>query len=125
MKYEGLPDLDYPFHDKSVIVTNCGRICFNTRKINLSQVFAGQTPSSLPLFILLPPHLLPFGNAAPSCQPPPVTYPPSHFFGLCGSQVPEEGRRGRVPESLLRAVPQPGETRGIRCTERSGQVRWR
>jgi putative transposase len=40
--YEGLPDLDYPFHDKSVVVTTCGRICFKTRKINLSQVFAGQ-----------------------------------------------------------------------------------
>jgi len=40
--YEGLPELDYPFHDRSVIVTTCGRICFQTRKINLSQVFAGQ-----------------------------------------------------------------------------------
>jgi putative transposase len=40
--YQGLPELDYPFHDKSVIVTTCGRICFQTRKINLSQVFAGQ-----------------------------------------------------------------------------------
>ena len=40
--YEGLPELDYPWHDKSVIVTTCGRICFNTRKINLSQVFSGQ-----------------------------------------------------------------------------------
>jgi putative transposase len=40
--YEGLPDLDYPFHDKAITVTTCGRICFNRRKINLSQVFAGQ-----------------------------------------------------------------------------------
>jgi putative transposase len=40
--YEGLPELDYPLHDKSVIVTTCGRICFQARKINLSQVFAGQ-----------------------------------------------------------------------------------
>jgi putative transposase len=40
--YRGLPELDYPFHDKAVIVTTCGRIGFNTRKINLSQVFAGQ-----------------------------------------------------------------------------------
>ena len=37
-----MPELDYPFHDKAVIVTTCGRIGFNTRKINLSQVFAGQ-----------------------------------------------------------------------------------
>jgi putative transposase len=41
--YEGLPELDYPFHDKAVIVTTCGRICLNRRKINLSQVFAGQS----------------------------------------------------------------------------------
>ena len=41
-QYQGLPDVDYPFHDKAVTVTTCGRICFNRRKINLSQVFAGQ-----------------------------------------------------------------------------------
>ena len=40
--YVGLPDLDYPLHDKTVVVTTCGRICLNRRKINLSQVFAGQ-----------------------------------------------------------------------------------
>ena len=40
--YQGLPELDYPFHDKAVTVTTCGRICFNGKKINLSQVFAGQ-----------------------------------------------------------------------------------
>ena len=41
--YAGLPDLQYPFHDKAVTVTTCGRICFNRQKITLSQVFAGQT----------------------------------------------------------------------------------
>jgi putative transposase len=41
--YAGLPELDYPFHDKTVTVTTCGRICFDCRKVNLSQVFAGQT----------------------------------------------------------------------------------
>ena len=41
--YTGLPDLDYPFHDKAVVVTTCGRICYNRKKINLSIVFAGQT----------------------------------------------------------------------------------
>src|SRR6267154_427909 len=40
--YKGLPELDYPFHDKTVTVTTCGRICFNRQKINLSTVFAGQ-----------------------------------------------------------------------------------
>ena len=37
-----MPELDYPLHDKSIIVTTCGRICLNRQKINLSQVFAGQ-----------------------------------------------------------------------------------
>jgi len=41
--YRGLPELDYPFHDKAVTVTTCGRICNKRKKINLSQVFAGQT----------------------------------------------------------------------------------
>jgi len=34
--------LEYPFHDRTITVTTCGRICFERRKINLSQVFAGQ-----------------------------------------------------------------------------------
>lgn len=34
---------EYPFHDKAVRVTQCGRICIGKRKINLSTVFAGQT----------------------------------------------------------------------------------
>jgi putative transposase len=40
--YRGLTDLAYPSHDWTAIVTHCGRICFNWRKVNLSQVFAGQ-----------------------------------------------------------------------------------
>jgi putative transposase len=40
--YRGLDEIDYPFHDFSITVTHCGRICFKTRKINLSHVFAGQ-----------------------------------------------------------------------------------
>lgn len=34
--------LDYPFHDRTIVVTQCGRICIGRRKINLSTVFAGQ-----------------------------------------------------------------------------------
>ena len=40
--YAGLADIDYPFHDKTITVTQCGRICMGSRKINLSTVFAGQ-----------------------------------------------------------------------------------
>jgi putative transposase len=42
-RYTGLPELNYPFHDMTVTVTECGRLCFGRRKINLSQVFAGQS----------------------------------------------------------------------------------
>ena len=40
--YCGLEDLDYPFHDWTAVVTRCGRISYQRRTINLSQVFAGQ-----------------------------------------------------------------------------------
>lgn len=40
--YAGLPDVDYPFHDKDILVTACGRICMHRKKINISTVFAGQ-----------------------------------------------------------------------------------
>lgn len=32
----------YPFHDRTLRVTRCGRLCIGKRKINLSTVFAGQ-----------------------------------------------------------------------------------
>jgi len=40
--YRGLTDLAYPFHDWTAVVTHCGRLCFDRRKVNLSHVFAGQ-----------------------------------------------------------------------------------
>ena len=40
--YQGLPDLEYPFHDRDVLVTACGRICLHRKKINISTVLAGQ-----------------------------------------------------------------------------------
>ena len=40
--YTGLAPLAYPFHDWTGTVTHCGRICYKRRKVNLSQVFAGQ-----------------------------------------------------------------------------------
>ena len=33
----------YPYHDRTLRVTQCGRLCIGKRKINLSTVFAGQT----------------------------------------------------------------------------------
>src|SRR6516162_1403701 len=41
--YRGLPNLTYPFHDREILVTACGRICLHRKKINISVVLAGQT----------------------------------------------------------------------------------
>ena len=40
--YRGLEDLEYPFHDWTVVVTRLRPPCFKARKINFSHVFAGQ-----------------------------------------------------------------------------------
>ena len=40
--YAGLPEVDYPFHDKDILVTACGRICMHRKKVNISTVMAGQ-----------------------------------------------------------------------------------
>ena len=40
--YRGLEELTYPYHDATITVTHCGRLCFQGRQVNLSQVFAGQ-----------------------------------------------------------------------------------
>ena len=40
--YQGLPDLAYPFHDRDILVTACGRICMHRKKVNISTVLAGQ-----------------------------------------------------------------------------------
>jgi len=40
--YAGLPEIQYPFHDKEILVTCCGRICMHREKINISTVLAGQ-----------------------------------------------------------------------------------
>jgi transposase InsO family protein len=40
--YQGIPDPHYPFHDRTVMVTSCGRLCLYRKKINLSVTLAGQ-----------------------------------------------------------------------------------
>jgi hypothetical protein len=40
--YRGIGELSYPFHDRTVLVTCCGRICIFKKKINLSTSLAGQ-----------------------------------------------------------------------------------
>ena len=33
---------EYPYHERTILVTQCGRICLHGRKVNFSTVFAGQ-----------------------------------------------------------------------------------
>lgn len=40
--YDGLHDVDYPMHDRDILVTVCGRICMHRKKINISTSLAGQ-----------------------------------------------------------------------------------
>jgi hypothetical protein len=44
--HAGLPELIYPFHDRDVIVTACGRLCLHRKRINISTVLAGQKLAS-------------------------------------------------------------------------------
>lgn len=40
--YAGLPELIYPFHDRELLVTACGRLCLHRKRINVSTVLPGQ-----------------------------------------------------------------------------------
>lgn len=40
--YLGLPEVEYPLHDRDALVTACGRICMHRKKINISTIMAGQ-----------------------------------------------------------------------------------
>ena len=41
-KYSGLPPVSYPMHDRSAMITACGRICIGKAKIHISSALAGQ-----------------------------------------------------------------------------------
>jgi len=38
--YGGIGELSYPFHDRTILVTCCGRICMFEKKINLNTLLA-------------------------------------------------------------------------------------
>jgi hypothetical protein len=40
--YQGIAEPHYPFHDRTVVITSCGRLCLYRKKINLSKSLAGQ-----------------------------------------------------------------------------------
>ena len=41
--YKGLSELEYPFHDRTCVVTQAGRVCMPGKQIRLSSVLQGQT----------------------------------------------------------------------------------
>lgn len=41
-EYRAPEDPMYPYHDHTIRVTQCGRVCLNSKKISFSKVFAGQ-----------------------------------------------------------------------------------
>jgi transposase InsO family protein len=51
--YEGLPDIEYPFHDRDILVTACGRICMQERRSTsrpYSPVRGSESPKSTTAF---------------------------------------------------------------------------
>jgi hypothetical protein len=38
----GIPEPHYPFHDRTINITGCGRVCLHRKKISLSKSLAGQ-----------------------------------------------------------------------------------
>jgi hypothetical protein len=41
-RFGGLPRIEYSFHDRDAVVTNCRRTCVHRKKIQISTVMAGQ-----------------------------------------------------------------------------------
>ena len=41
-QYNGLTDITYPGFDKTLLISNCGRICIRKMKIHVSKAFANQ-----------------------------------------------------------------------------------
>tara|TARA_B100001989_G_scaffold167173_1_gene120359 strand:+ start:199 stop:1383 length:1185 start_codon:yes stop_codon:yes gene_type:complete len=41
-EYKGLPDITYPGYDKTLWISNCGRMCYQKMKVHVSRAFAHQ-----------------------------------------------------------------------------------
>jgi putative transposase len=91
--YEPPGDPEYPYHDRTVRVTRCGRICLGRRKINLSSVFAGQTigirevDDQIWLVSFLEYDLGYFDKERDRVEPGPSPFMPDKVLTMC----PEQG----------------------------------
>ncbi len=105
--------VDYPFHDRTVTITQCGRICIGKRKINFSQVFAGQnasaskkspTASGRDLHALRPGILRSRDRAGRTRQQPVRAQSVTHVSGInrypCNRNGPAWGWRARQDSNL-------------------------
>ena len=91
--YEAPGEPDYPFHDRAIRVTRCGRICIGRRKINLSTAFFGQTvgvkevDDQIWLVSFLEYDLGYFDNERGRVEPGPNPFDPDKVLTMC----PEQG----------------------------------
>ncbi len=80
---------DYPWHDRTIRVTRCGRICIGKRKINLSTVFAGQlvgireVEDQIWLVSFLDYDLSYFDNERGRVEPGPNPFAPDKVLIMC------------------------------------------
>jgi hypothetical protein len=82
-----LPNIDYPLHDKIIVVTNCGRICLARKKINFSTVFAGHAVGIKEVHDDIWLVSFSVGTAGKSLRPKSVTY----VLGTKCHPVPSRG----------------------------------
>jgi len=91
--YEPPGEPDYPYHDRTVRVTRCGRICLGRRKINLSSVFAGQTigirevDDQIWLVSFLEYDLGYFDKERDRVEPGPSPFMPDNVLTMCPEQA--------------------------------------
>ena len=87
--YEPPGEPDYPFHDRAIRVTRCGRICIGRRKINLSTAFAGQTVGvrevehQIWLVSFMDYDLGYFDNERGGVEPGPYPFTPDKVLTMC------------------------------------------
>ncbi len=110
------PEPAYPCHDRSVRGTRCGRLCIGQRKINLSQVFAGQTAGirevedRIWLVSFLDFDLGFFDQEEGRVEPAPHPFVPEEVLTMSPGRTPQRwsGRRDsnpRLPAPKAGALP--------------------
>jgi len=88
-EYRPPDEPEYPYHDRTIRVTRCGRICIGKRKINFSTVFAGQVvgirevEDQIWLVSFLDYDLGYFDNERGRAEPGPNPFAPDKVLTMC------------------------------------------